>query len=149
MTLRYKSTFYFCKSLFSGFFIYIKSAKSRNEIAPYYGVKHSHITKQYAAKPRSESPPKSEVKGYVSLPRQVRVRNRYDRTVARWSLGAIEAKLGNKQIEEAATNLLKLKEKVDVDKMREPSFLLILTGGQYAFRRKDGVLVAPIGYLKD
>jgi predicted AAA+ superfamily ATPase len=65
----------------------------------------------------------------------------------RW--GAIEVKLGNKQIEEAANNLLKLKEKIDTDKMCEPSFLLILTGGQYAFRRKDGVLVVPIGCLKN
>jgi hypothetical protein len=65
----------------------------------------------------------------------------------RW--GAIEVKLGQKQIEEAAANLLKLKEKIDTDKMREPSFLLIVTGGQYAFRRNDGVLVVPVGCLKD
>jgi len=65
----------------------------------------------------------------------------------RWA--AIEVKLGNKQIEEAAENLLKLKEKIDADKMREPSFLMVLTGGQYAFQRKDGVLVVPIGCLKN
>jgi predicted AAA+ superfamily ATPase len=65
----------------------------------------------------------------------------------RW--GAIEVKLGQKQIDEAAVNLLKLKEKIDSGKMREPSFLMVLTGGQYAFRRKDGVLVVPVGCLKD
>jgi len=65
----------------------------------------------------------------------------------RW--GAIEVKLGNKQIEQAANNLLKLKEKIDTDKMREPSFLLVLTGGQYAYRRKDGVWIVPIGCLKN
>ncbi len=65
----------------------------------------------------------------------------------RW--GAIEVKLGNRQIEEAAVNLLKLKEKINTDKMREPSFLLVLTGGQFAYRRKDGVLVVPIGCLKN
>jgi hypothetical protein len=65
----------------------------------------------------------------------------------RW--GAIEVKLGQKQIDEAAGNLLKLKEKIDIDKMHKPSFLLILTGGPFAFRRKDGVLVAPIGCLKN
>ena len=65
----------------------------------------------------------------------------------RW--GAVEVKLGNKQIEQAAENLLKLKEKIDTDKMREPSFLLVLTGGQYAYRRKEGVYVVPIGCLKD
>lgn len=65
----------------------------------------------------------------------------------RW--GAIEVKLGNKQIEQAAENLLKLKDKINTDKMRKPSFLLVLTGGQFAFRRKDGVLVVPIGCLKN
>ncbi|GHU76436.1 hypothetical protein FACS189414_2340 [Bacteroidia bacterium] len=65
----------------------------------------------------------------------------------RW--GAIEVKLGNKQIEEAAANLLKLKEKINTEKMCKPSFLLILTGGQFAFRRKDSVLVVPIGCLKN
>ena len=65
----------------------------------------------------------------------------------RW--GAIEVKLGNKQIEQAANNLLKLKERINTDKMREPSFLLVLTGGQFAYRRKDGVLIVPIGCLKN
>jgi len=65
----------------------------------------------------------------------------------RW--GAIEVKLGNSQIEQAAKNLLKLKEKVDTDKMRKPSFLMVLTGGQFAYRRKDGVLMVPIGCLKE
>ncbi|MCL2502523.1 MAG: DUF4143 domain-containing protein [Bacteroidales bacterium] len=64
----------------------------------------------------------------------------------RW--GAIEVKLGNKQIEEAAKNLLKLKNKVDTNKMQEPSFLMVLTGGPFAYCRKDGVLVVPIGCLK-
>ena len=65
----------------------------------------------------------------------------------RW--GAIEVKLGNKQIEDASANLLKFKNKIDTDKMREPSFLMVLTGGQYAYRRKDGILIVPIGCLKD
>jgi len=64
----------------------------------------------------------------------------------RW--GAIEVKLGNSEIEQAAKNLLKLKEKIDADKMRLPSFLMVLTGGQFAYRRKDGVLIVPIGCLK-
>ena len=65
----------------------------------------------------------------------------------RWA--AIEVKLGNKQIEEAAENLLKLKMRIDEDKMGEASFLMVLTGGQYAYRRKDGVLIVPIGCLRD
>jgi len=65
------------------------------------------------------------------------------------SWGAIEVKLGNKQIEKAAENLIKLKEKIDAGKMRKPAFLMVLTGGQYAFRRKDGVFIVPIGCLKN
>jgi len=65
----------------------------------------------------------------------------------RW--GAIEVKLGNKQIEQAVDNLLKLKERINTDKIYEPSFLVVLTGGQYAYRRKDGVLVIPVGCLKN
>lgn len=65
----------------------------------------------------------------------------------RWA--AIEVKLGNKQIEEAAQNLLALKTKIDEDKMGQVSFLMVITGGQYAYRRNDGVLVVPIGCLKN
>jgi predicted AAA+ superfamily ATPase len=65
----------------------------------------------------------------------------------RWA--AVEVKLGNKQIEDAADNLLKLSEKVDKEKMNNPSFLMVLTGGQVAYRRPDGVLVVPIGCLKN
>lgn len=64
----------------------------------------------------------------------------------RW--GAIEVKLGSKQIEEAATHLLSLANKVDKEKMGAPSFLMVLTGGQYAYQREDGVLVVPIGCMK-
>ena len=57
--------------------------------------------------------------------------------------------MGNKQIEEAAANLIKLSNKVDAEKMNQPSFLMVLTGGQVAYRRADGVLVVPIGCLRD
>lgn len=62
---------------------------------------------------------------------------------------AIEVKLGHNQIEGAARNLLKLKEKINTDKMGEPSFLMVITGGEYAYKRSDGVLIVPIGCLKD
>ncbi len=65
----------------------------------------------------------------------------------RWA--PIEVKLGSKAIEEAAKNLLELKAKVDTKKMREPSFLMILTATEFAYRRDDGVLVVPIGCLKN
>ena len=65
----------------------------------------------------------------------------------RWA--ALEVKLGNKQIEEAAENLLAIKSKIDEEKMGEPSFLMIITGGQLAYRRKDGIWVVPLGCLRD
>ena len=40
--------------------------------------------------------------------------------------------------------------KVDVTKMKAPAFKMVLTAvGDYAYQRKDGVLVVPIGCLKD
>ena len=65
----------------------------------------------------------------------------------RWA--AIEVKLGNKQTDEAAKNLLALKDRINSEKMGEPSFLMVITGGEYAYRRPDGVLVVPIGCLRD
>lgn len=65
----------------------------------------------------------------------------------RWA--GIEVKLGQKQIDEAAANLLKLKNIIDVEKMGEPSFLMVITGGQFAFQRPDGVWVVPIGCLRN
>ena len=58
-------------------------------------------------------------------------------------------KLGSKEIEDAAVHLLELKNKVNTEKMREPSFLMILTGTEIAYRREDGVYVVPLGCLKD
>lgn len=60
----------------------------------------------------------------------------------------VEVKLGRNEEDAAATNLLKLASKVDEGKMQKPSFLVILTAGQFAYRRKDGVYVVPIGCLK-
>lgn len=65
----------------------------------------------------------------------------------RWA--AVEVKLGSSYVDEAAKNLIKLKEKIDESKMRKPSFLMVITGGQAAYKRDDGVLVIPIGCLKD
>ena len=65
----------------------------------------------------------------------------------RWA--AVEVKMGNKQIEEAASNLLKLRDRVNTDKMGTPSFLMVITAGEFAYQRKDGVLIVPIGCLKD
>lgn len=65
--------------------------------------------------------------------------------------GLIEIKLGgDKLINEGAENLLKMKNKIDTEKMNNPSFLMVLTAtGKYAYQREDGVYVVPIGCLKN
>ncbi len=65
----------------------------------------------------------------------------------RWA--AVEVKLGSREIEDAAKHLIELKNKVNTEKMQEPSFLMVLTGTEIAYRRDDGVLVVPIGCLKN
>ncbi len=64
--------------------------------------------------------------------------------------GLIEVKLGGKKlIDEGAAILTELSEKIDVDRMMAPSFMMVLTGtGDYAYKRTDGVWVVPIGCLR-
>lgn len=65
--------------------------------------------------------------------------------------GLIEIKLGgDKLIEEGVSTLKNLANKIDTSKMKAPSFMMVLTGiGKYAFKRKDGVFIVPIGCLRD
>lgn len=66
----------------------------------------------------------------------------------RW--GAIEIKLGGDELIEAgATSLKTLKSKIE-EKSDEnsPSFLLVLTAVGGAYKREDGVYVAPVNLLK-
>ena len=69
--------------------------------------------------------------------------------------GLVEFKLGDTEEEKGAKNLLKLdkliKEKINNKKTKipEPSFLAIITGGNIAYTRKDGVKIIPIGCLKN
>ena len=67
------------------------------------------------------------------------------------SYGLVEIKLGgDKLIEEAVVNLKKLESILDSDKMKKPAFLMVLTGvGEYAYRRKDGIYIVPVGCLKN
>jgi hypothetical protein len=68
------------------------------------------------------------------------------------SYGLVEIKLGGKDlIEEGAKTLKALAEKIDTTKMKQPSFMMVLTGiGDYAYQRpKDGILVVPVGCLKN
>lgn len=62
--------------------------------------------------------------------------------------GAIEIKLGAGEIPSAVDNLIKFKERVDTKKYGEPSFLMVLTGADYSYKREDGVYVVSIGTLK-
>ena len=54
-------------------------------------------------------------------------------------------------IDEGASSLKTLSSKIDTERMKKPSFLMVLTGiGDYAYKRPaDGVLVVPVGCLKD
>lgn len=68
----------------------------------------------------------------------------------------IECKLGSREIEDGAKHLLEIKRLI-VEKnrtggqtsLREPDVLIVLTGGELAYSRDDGVKVIPIGCLRD
>ena len=66
-----------------------------------------------------------------------------------WRWGAVEIKMGAGEIEDASANLLKLKKLIDMEKMHAPSFLMVLTGTEYAFQMNNGVWVVPLGCLKN
>ncbi|MDO4186844.1 MAG: DUF4143 domain-containing protein [Bacteroidales bacterium] len=63
----------------------------------------------------------------------------------------LEVKLGGeKLINDGAENMLKLANIIDTNRMPLPSFMAVIVGvGKFAYRRKDGVYVIPIGCLKD
>ena len=64
--------------------------------------------------------------------------------------GLIEIKLGGQRlIDEGVNTLSSLSAKIDTDKMMSPSFMMVLTGtGAYAYKRNDGIWIAPIGSLR-
>lgn len=67
------------------------------------------------------------------------------------SYGLVEIKIGGDSlINEGAETLKKLESRIDTTKMKNPSFLLVLTAiGKYAYKREDGVYVVPIGCLRN
>ena len=67
------------------------------------------------------------------------------------SYALLEVKLGGEEkINEGAASMIELANNIDTDKMPAPSFMAVIIGvGKYAYRRKDGVYVLPIGCLKD
>lgn len=64
----------------------------------------------------------------------------------RWA--AVEVKVGSNKIDEAAKSLIALRNNVDTKHMNNPSFMMIVYGGTYAYQRADGIYVVPIGCLK-
>lgn len=61
---------------------------------------------------------------------------------------ALEIKLGHNQANQAAKNLIQLKNKLVASGTQPPAFLAIIEGlGAYAYQREDGVFVIPITCL--
>ena len=67
----------------------------------------------------------------------------------------IEFKLSSCEIEEGAQHLLQIKQLVRTanasgkTNLREPDLLMVITGGELAYTRPDGVKIIPIGCLRD
>ena len=67
----------------------------------------------------------------------------------------IEFKLGSREIEEGAMHLCQLKKLIreanssGKARLKEPDVLMVITGGEMAYTRPDGVHVVPIGTLKN
>lgn len=68
----------------------------------------------------------------------------------------IECKLSSREIEDGAKHLLEIKRLIkeanansNQQKLRLPDLLIVITGGEIAYTRNDGVKVIPIGCLKD
>ena len=68
----------------------------------------------------------------------------------------IECKLGSQDIDAGAEHLLELRDLIKSHngkdsnvQLRLPDLLIVLTGGNMAYTRQDGVKVIPIGCLKD
>jgi len=63
----------------------------------------------------------------------------------RWC--AFEIKLGTGKVDEAAANLIKFKNRIDLTKCGVPGTLAVIVNGGYGYMREDGVAVIPIGAL--
>lgn len=68
----------------------------------------------------------------------------------------LEFKLGSSEIEVGAKHLCEIErlvkeynEKEQPCKLRLPDLKIVVTGTQYGYKRPDGVLVIPIGCLKN
>lgn len=63
----------------------------------------------------------------------------------------LEVKLGGeKLIDEGVRTLKDVLRRIDTDKMGKPAFMAIITGTErYAYRRDDGIIILPLGALKN
>ena len=68
----------------------------------------------------------------------------------------LECKLGSREIDEGAKHLLEIKRLIKEMNsrekqmpLREPDLMIVLTGGEMAYKREDGVYVIPLGCLRD
>lgn len=68
----------------------------------------------------------------------------------------IECKLGSREIDDGAKHLNEIKELIEKKneeseqtRLRLPDLLVVLTGGEMAYTRSDGVKVIPIGCLRN
>ena len=76
--------------------------------------------------------------------------------IANGQFALIEFKLGSSEIEEGAKHLIEIQNLIrEYNKkekqvpLREPDLLIVLTGGQLAYTREDGVKVIPLACLRD
>ncbi len=67
----------------------------------------------------------------------------------------IEFKLGSREIEDGANHLLEIKRLIAEHNIKEkqcpikePDLMIVITGGEMAYKRNDDVLIVPIGCLK-
>lgn len=63
----------------------------------------------------------------------------------RWA--AIEVKLSSARVDEAAASLQKLTGKIDTKRTGDPIARIVITAGEYAYTRPDGIHVVPITCL--
>ena len=63
---------------------------------------------------------------------------------------AIEVKLGGEEaIQKGISNLRKLRDKIDYEHEKQPSFLAVITAFGSSYKTEDGIYVFPITQLKD
>ena len=148
----------------------IRSSKKRNFIDPSLGVAAMGLSPEYFSKDYKtlgflfESLCIRDLKAYSSSKGGIvsyyhdRLNLEADAVLhledGRYAL--IEIKLGQSEVDDGAHHLCKIerligeynKENVQCP-LRIPDLKIVITGTKYGYRREDGVLVIPIGCLKD